>query len=338
MARLEDIAREAHVSIATVSRVLNGNPSVSLSLRKAVLDVVSSSNHLINEKKQFGNSGGLRLIGVIVPDITNPIYGNIIKGIDSVVRPLGFSIVVCDYMDDMQLLVSKFEMLSERGIDGAVFTSPVIPEFLLKQIRKRTYPIVSVLSEPNEFEGFLNVVNIDNESAMASAVSFLYKLGHRRIAFLSGIQTDESAGKKRLQGYYKGLQECGIPLIENYIFESEFTVDGGYAAMRVLYEENEVLPTAVLAACDNMAVGAINYLLDNGLEVPKDISIMGFDDLPICTACRPQLTTIRHCTIDHGVAAANLIIEQIIDRSQKPQRITMPYKIIRRQSVSSLST
>lgn len=181
-------------------------------------------------------------------------------------------------------------------------------------------------------------VNMDNRQAICDMVHFLYHMGHRSIAFIGGPLHDLSAGKKRYDGYMKGMKECSLTIRQDMMsFEESFTIQAGYHGMHQIYERSSMLPTAVLCACDNMAVGAIGFMYDNKIEVPQHISVTGVDDSNLASAIRPSLTTIRHATTDTGVKAAHLLLEYIAAPDFAGGAFKVPYQLLRRQSVRQIS-
>ena len=214
-----------------------------------------------------------------------------------------------------------------------------IPEEHLLWIHRNNKPVIYVCQDIPDFSLKIPIssVNMDNQQAICDMVHFLYNMGHRNIAFIGGPLHDLSAGKKRYQGYMKGLRECSLNTSQDLIsFQESFTIADGYEGMHQIYEKSSILPTAVLCACDNIAVGAIDFMYDNNIQVPEHISVTGVDDSNLATAIRPSLTTIRHATFDTGIKAAQILLEYFASPSFTGNAFKLPYQLLRRQSVKHL--
>lgn len=334
---IRDVAERAEVSVSTVSRVMNNSPVVTDPVRKRVQQAMQELNYRPSDKARGKARKSNKIIGVMLPDISNNIFGRILRGIDSVVAPRGYSIIVCDTAGDIEKELHYFGLLKQRRVDGIIMSNALVTDEHLMWIKRNRQPVVFVCQDPEPPPSFtvpFGVVNINNRQAVCDMVHFLYNMGHRSIAFLSGPLFDPSAGRKRLEGYQKGLEECHLPYREGLVrFGRDFTIECGYADMKSLYEECVSLPTAVLGACDNIAVGAIEFLQDNGVRVPDQISVAGIDDTILASAFRPTLTSLRHATFEQGAKAAEMLFEFMQKGEHDTIVYRMPYKILRRQSV-----
>lgn len=337
---IKDVARDAGVSVSTVSRVLNQNPAVSDDLRARVMDSIKKLDYKPSETAQVAARKSNKLIGVMLPDISNSIFGRILRGIDSIVALRGYSIIVCDTGGELEKELHYFNLLKEKQVDGIIMSNALVTDQHLMWIRRNRRPVVFVCQDPEPLDSIsipYGVVNINNQQALCDMVHFLNNMGHRDIAFLSGPIFDPSSGRKRLEGYQKGLAECLIPFRDGMArYCDDFTIECGYKAMNRLYEECITLPTAVMCACDNIAVGAIEFLLDNKVRVPDQISVTGVDDTVLSSAFRPTLTTLRHATFEQGAKSAEMLFELMKDPGSSGLVYRMPYKILRRQSVRQL--
>lgn len=337
---IKEVAHRANVSISTVSRVLNNSPSVSDEVRSSVLQAVKELRYVPNEAARSAAKKSNKLIGVILPDISNNIFGRILRGIDSVISPRGYNIIVCDTGGDIEKELHYCNVLKQKQVDGIIMSNALITEQHLMWFQRNRCPVVFVCQDPEPPESFtmpFGVVNINNRQAVCDMVHFLNNMGHRNIAFLSGPLFDPSAGRKRFEGYKKGLEECRISYREGLVrFCEDFTIACGYQEMKSLYEECATLPTAVLGACDNIAVGAIEFMQDNHILVPQQISVAGIDDTTLAEAIRPTLTSLRHATFEQGAKAAEMLFEFMMETGLTRLVYRMPYKILRRQSVRQL--
>ncbi len=336
---IQDIAREAKVSIATVSRVINNTKEVSPELKKRVYRVIEENSFRPNPLARGLVTRKSGLIGIVLSDISNNVFGTLTKGIESVCQTKDYTLLVCESGGERENELRLLSTLGERQIDGVLFAGVEVGEELVTAIRRQSYPTVLVTQEVAAGEGALPTVAHDNEKAVWDAVDFLAANGHRRIAFIGGPEKDYSSGYKRLMGYRKALETLEIPYLDSYVEYGSFSFESGFGCMKKIYEENAVLPTAVMACSDLMAVGAIRFLADVGLCVPEHISVMGFDDIGIASYISPELSTVRISYYDEGVEAAKTLfklMEKDNGKGKKPATQYMPHQIIRRKSVKDI--
>lgn len=337
---IQDVAKDAQVSISTVSRVLNNHPFVSSEVRVAVKASIEKLGYKPNQIASRAARKSNKFIGVMLPDISNNIFGRILRGIDSVAWLRGYSLIVCDTAMDINKEMHYFNLLKEKRVDGIIFSNAHVTDQHLMWVKRNHRPVVFVCQDPEPPDSFscsYGVVNIDNRQAVCDMVNVFYNMGHRAIAFLAGPQFDPSAGRKRFEGYKKGLAEQNLPYKESLVyFCDDFTIESGYKTMEHLYQECPALPTAILCACDNIAVGAMEFMQDNNIMIPDQISVAGIDDTEMASVVRPTLTTLRHATFEQGVKAAEMLFDFIHNPEKERVEFRMPYQIIRRQSVKYL--
>ena len=334
---IEDIAREAGVSIATVSRVINKTKPVSAQLRDRVYEVIERNHFKPNSLAQGLITKKTNTIGIIVPDISNAVFGKLTKGMNSIFAKQGYTVVLCESQGKLEKELQLLGILEEKQIEGLLFAGVDVNHTLVNAMLQRDYPVVLVTQEASEDEGVINTVIHNNVEAMYDAVRFLLDNGHRRIAYLGGPRNDFSSGKKRLKGYRRALEEVGIPVNESYIVQGEFSFEAGYQGMKTLYEENSKLPTAVVTGSDVIAVGAMQYLDNMRVRIPDDISILGFDDSEFATYIKPELSTVRISYYDEGVKAAKMLLRMMKGETDLPVTEYVSHKIIRRSTTKRLN-
>ncbi len=339
MITIHEVAKAANVSISTVSRVMNQSDSVSEETRKKVLKEIRELGYLPNASAKKAARKSVKLIGALFPDISNNVFGRILQGINSIVSPLGYNIIICETNGEMEKEIHFLNVLKDKQVDGVIMANVHIPEEQLMWIHKNQKPVIYVCQDIPDFtlRTPSSSVNIDNKQAMCDMVHFLYEMGHRRIAFIGGPLHDLSAGKKRYDGFMKGMRDCNLSIHQDMIcFQEDFSIRSGYRGMHQIYEQSALIPSAVISACDNMAIGAIGFLYDNDISVPGQVSVTGVDDTNLASAIRPSLSTIRHADSDTGVKAARLLLEHIANPDFKGGAFQLPYQILRRQSVRQL--
>jgi len=335
---IKDIAREAKVSKATVSRVMNGSKAVSPELFKRVTEVIEKNNYKPNELARGLVTSKTNTIGIILSDISNPVFGALTKGVNEYCQRMDYTVLVCESAGEKKKELALLNKLEDKKIDGVLFAGVDVDADLIKTMKEKPYPVVLVTNETSCGENVMATVVHDNVKAVREAVRFMIQNGHRKIAFISGPENDYSSGMKRVQGYKEALEEQGIEMLDSYIEYGKFTFDSGFQCMKKIYEENSVLPTAVMACSDLMAIGAMHYLKTVQVKVPDDISIMGFDDSELAMYSEPALSTVRISYFDEGEKAAIELLKRINSTNSKEDARTyyMDYKIIRRNSVKKI--
>lgn len=334
---IQDIAKEANVSIATVSRVINGSKTVSPELKKRVNDVIQKRNFKPNSLARGLITKKTNIIGIIVPDLSNPIFGALTKGINNVCEKKDYTLMVCESGGKKEKEIELLKVLEDKKIDGVLFAGVDINASLVEELEKKEYPKVLVTQEAADGEERIFTVVHDNVKATYDAVSFLIENGHKRIAFIGGPENDFSSGQKRLKGYKLALNENKLKVPDSYIEHGDFTFESGFYCMRKIYEENPLLPTAVMVCNDIMAIGAIRFLKSAKVLVPNDISIMGFDDSELGKYYSPELSTVRISYFDEGVKAAKTLFKLMSNKNYLISKTQfVPHKIIRRNSVRKI--
>ena len=335
---IEDIAKEAQVSIATVSRVMNDSKAVSSELRERVLDAIERNHFKPNSFARGLVTDRSNIIGVIVTDISNPVISTTIKGINSVCQEKGFTVLVSESDGDGKKEQQLLERLEEQKVTGVLLAGMNVDAARVREMLKMDFPIVMVTQQSSDGQTTINTVIHDNVKAIMDAVSFLYVNGHRRIAFIGGPENDYSSGEKRLEGFRRAIEQLGLDIPESYIVHGDFTYEGGRECMRQIYEENAVLPTAVLVCSDLMAAGAVSGASGLGLRIPEDLSIMGFDDTELARYLNPALSTVRIPYFEEGKRAAEELFA-LIETGKKAtgKLVYVTHKVIRRFSVKTLN-
>ena len=320
--------------MSTVSRVINDSKPVNKEKKEKVLKVIKENNFKPNTLARGLIMKKTNVIGVILPDISNNIFSETVKGIDEVLNKNGYNFILCNSGGIASQEIKYLELLIEKKIDGAILSGVEFTEAHKAFFKVNKLPTIMVGQQPED----LDIPSVDTDSFQAAyeAVKFLIALGHLRIACISGPLRDISAGLKRLKGYEKALADSGIAFTQRYCAQGCFTIDSGFAAMEKILQENAEPPTAVFAADDLMAIGAIDCIIDRGLSVPKDISVMGFDDSKIASAFRPALTTVHQDSFNTGSMAASMLLKKLKGETLENNTIFLPHKIISRNSTRAI--
>jgi len=304
---IRTIARLANVSIATVSRTINGVTTVNAKMAKRVWDVIEQLDFVPNTQARALVSGRSKLFGLLVSEITNPFFPELIQGFEDIAVEHGYEILISSTNYDPKRMSHCIRRMLERKVDGVAVMTFGMEEPLLDQLAKRQVPLVFIDVGPDR--PGVSVLKVDYHHGIRKAVQHLAALGHRHISFVSGPARLHSA-QSRLTAFKKSMQECGITPDPSWIIEGDHTLEGGVAAMEKLLAQPET-PTAVLCSNDMTAIGVMHHLYRRGLRVPDDISVIGFDDIHIAEMMMPPLTTIQMSRFDIAKAAFGALRQQV---------------------------
>lgn len=297
------VARLAHVSIATVSRTINHIPTVNPKLTKRVWEAIRELNYFPNTQARALVSGRSRMLGLIVSEITNPFFPELIQGFEDVAVENGYEILIGSTNYEADRMQRCIRRMVERNAEGVAIMTFGIEQPLLDQLADRNVPLVFVDLAPNR--PGMSVLKVDYHNGIRQGVQHLAALGHRRIAFVSGPQRLHSA-QSRLAAFKKALGECGIPVDETLMIEGDHTMEGGMASAQKLMATKD-LPTAIMCSNDMLAIGVLHQLSRSGLRVPDDVSIIGFDDIHMAAMMIPPLTSIQMSRTDIASAAVSAL-------------------------------
>lgn len=330
-----DIAREANVSVATVSRVLNNTAPVKESTRKKVLDVIERNQFQPNALARSLLKKETRTIAMILPDITNPFFPEVFWGAENEGRELGYTFFLCDSAGDYKRETEYLSILRERRVDGVIFLGGRInlakcPTELIQEVEDIAKHMPIVLVNGDLRGSGLHRVYTDEAAGAELVAKHLIDLGHRDIAFLGGLEY-MSTTQVKLKAVRDVLHEHGIDLPPERIKFGPFSVQAGRELMDELIETPN-RPTAVLCVNDFTAIGAIKSGYEHGLRIPDDISITGFDDTPLATAVIPELTTVSQNTNELGKIAVETLHKLINGEKVKKRTVLEPSLIIRKST------
>lgn len=325
--RIREVALIAGVSTATVSRALSNPNLVSEDTRATVLAAIKATGYRPNEAAQNLRHQRTRSIVALVPDLANPFFSKILSGIATVLGPAGYNLLIADTR------VTGADRLSDYAepsrADGLIVLDGSIPPSILSG----KIPIVQACEWALGLKA--PTIRIDNTAAAALAIDHLADLGHRRIGHVTG-PPNNVLSKTRLAGVRDQMQKRGLTLKESFIYQGDFTLESGReAAKHWLLQPTQIRPTAVFLASDTMACGFIGEVLRHGLNVPDDVSVIGFDDIELTSHVAPPLTTIHQPRTSIGHAAAKCLLAQIAQR-EDAQDVILPVELIVRHSTGRL--
>lgn len=329
MTNIQDVARLAGVSTATVSRYLSGERVRSA---QAIADAVRSLDY-----RPSATARGLRLgrhmaIGVVVPDIANPFFAAVTRGIENVLAPEGLHLALANSGES---LGREAELVADlRGrVDGVILAPATETDTVPAHLAASGTPVVFVDRGLRD-NGVFDVVEVDNRAGASAAASHLVGLGHTRVAVISGPLTS-TPGRERHEGFLSALEGLGVTPVPAYVEVADFKEAGGYAAMARLLALPE-RPSAVFVSNNLMSIGALKAVRDGGLRVPEDISLVGFDDLDLGALLDPPYTVVDRPTVAQGEAAARLLLDRLRDPDRPQQSLLLPVRLVVRASTAPL--
>lgn len=324
-----DVAREANVSMATVSRVVNGNPNVKPSTRKKVSEAIDRLGYRPNAVARGLASKKTTTVGVIIPDIASIFFAELARGIDDIATMYKYNIILSNSDQNKEKEFHLLNTMLGKQVDGIVFMGGNITEAHVEEFKKSPVPIV--LAATIERSQQIPTVNIDYKQAAFDAVIGLLEKGHTEVAFVSGPLHDLINLEEKLEGYRKALTSKGIEYCEEFVVEGDYSYDSGIEAYEKLSELPK-LPSAVFVATDEMALGVIHGAQDAGKSIPNDLEIIGFDNTRLATMVRPQLTTVVQPMYDIGAVAMRLLTKLMNKEKVEDHIVVLPHRIEYRNS------
>lgn len=325
-----DVAREANVSMATVSRVVNGNQNVKPATRQKVLAVIERLDYRPNAVARGLASKKTKTVGVIIPDISNVFYAELVRGIEDIATMYRYNIILTNSDQQEEKEVQLLTTLLSKQVDGIVMMSDYISEEMLHEMNRSDVPVV--LAGTVEHSNSFPSVNIEYREAAIDAVNRLIQNGHNRIAFISGSISSPINRDFKLAGYEEALENAEIDVDEDLIVGVNNTYDDGLVAWEQL-RKLENPPTAFFAGSDELAIGLIHGAQDSGLNVPNDIEIISFENSKLARMVRPQLTSVVLPLYDIGAVSMRLLTKFMNKEKIEEQNVVLPYRIEERKTV-----
>lgn len=325
-----DLAREAGVSQSTVSRYLNNDPRVSKQARRNIEAAMTKLGYTRNAAARTLITGHSQLIGLVVSNIANPFYPEVIEAVVATAAEHGYNVILCNTQESPELQLSYLELLVAHQVDGAILTSMMLggDEDVMQRMIKRA-PLVQV---NRTVDGLLtDTVQLDNVRAGTLATDHLLSLGHTRIGYIGG-NPQASTNVKRFEGYRKAMNARGIDVGDDDVRHGQFTHESGYQlATEIAARPSR--PTAFVCGDDEVAMGVMDAVMDQGLRIPEDVAIVGFDDVPVASLRPIGLTTVRQPAAEMGRRAVTLLLERIRgDRDREPVDVLLRPKLIVRRT------
>ena len=332
---LKDVAKRAGVSSMTVSRVINGREGVDVETQKKVEAAIESLDYVPNRIARGLMSQKTATIGLIVPDVVNPFFSQVVRGTEATARKAGFRVLLCNSEGDLRLERDYIEDLVSHRVEGLLL-APATDEsrHSVFPLLRREFPLVLIDRSLPDLDS--DMVVSDSASGACRLVEHLISIGHREIAHVTDAD-DTSTGRERLRGYVQALAAAGIPFREELVLRTTVDRMGGYRAMQQIFDL-ERLPTAIFTVNNMTVVGAMQALRERGMAVPDDMALVCFDDVEHLAVLSPLLTVIDQPAETFGSLGAQLLLERISGKAGKRRgRLVLQTDLIVRLSCGSKS-
>jgi DNA-binding LacI/PurR family transcriptional regulator len=325
---IKHVAERAGVSTATVSRVLAGGDGVSEELGGRVREAMRTLNYHPNRIARNLRARTTRTIGVVIPNIENPFFTSVVRGIENVLQAADHTLLLGNADEDAGHEQVYLRTLRAEGVAGIIFVPVSDTPAAYRQYLDAGVPFVAIDRSPDGLG--IDLVTVANASGARAAVRHLIDLGHRHIGLIGG-PTHYSTANERKAGYEEALAAAGLPRPPQLVRHGDFREAGGYDSMNALLDEAET-PTAVFVANNLMVLGAIRAIHERGMRIPSDIAVVGFDDMPWAMSLQPPLTTVAQPTYELGATAARMLLARLREPDRPVRHIMLETRLVVRAS------
>jgi DNA-binding LacI/PurR family transcriptional regulator len=330
---MKDVARVGGVSLGTVSNVLNDLPTVSKENRKKVLEAIEKLNYSPNFTARALKTKRSKCIGLIIPDINNPFFSEFARGVEDSLQKMGYNLFLCNSDRNAEKERRYIDVLMEKMVDGLILCKSPGPVDVLSNLSRRQNIVLVDTGTYKDIE--CDIIRVDDYVGIKKAMDYLWDHNHRRIAMIAG-PADSLSSLDRVRSYHDFFESKGCDISNKRIQRGDYSWQSGYECAKDLLEGEP--PTAILAANDLMAIGAMKAIHEKGLSVPADVSVMGFDDIGIASLCTPALTTVSQPKYEMGCCSVQCLMDRINNMGSEikiEQKTTiLNTEIIVRNSVS----
>ena len=328
-ASIKDVAKEANVSIATVSRVLNDVDVVNEDTKKKVVEAINKLGYRPNIVARSLKTQRTKTIGIIIPDISSQFYPEIVRGAEDGANIYDYNVMLCNTDLDKQKEIEYLRVLREKMVDGVIFMSNSLDKEVIDVIKNLQMP--TVLVETRDKEGEFPSVTIDNKLAAREAVNYLIGKGKKKIAYMGTQENAMNAAADRYVGYKEAIEEHGLVLNMDRVFFGGLKAQDGYNGMEEVLKRTKDID-AVFCASDECAMGAINSLRENGFDIPQDVEVIGFDNIYAASIFYPKVSTVAQPMYDMGSVGMRMLIKMINKKELEERNIVLSHELIKRQT------
>ena len=329
-ASIRDVAARAGVSVTTVSHTLNATRFVSEAARAKVHEAAHALGYVPSEIARGLKHNTTRTLGMLVPNNSNPYFAEIIRGVEHHCYGAGYSLLLCNSNDDVHQQADHLRVLAERRVDAIVLVASGDDDSIVASCKDLRLPLVLVDREIDAIA--VDLIEVDHAAGGELATAHLLSLGHRRVACIGG-PSDLRPSLQRVAGWRRALEAAGITPRADELVRGDFGPESGAAAMRRLLQSSE-RPTAVFVCNDMMAIGALHAAHEAGIDVPRELSVVGFDDIELAAYTSPPLTTVAQPKEAIGTGAAGLLLERLREGRTEPRRAILQPELHRRATTA----
>lgn len=326
-ATIKDVAKEAGVSLMTVSRVINNKEHIASATREKVQAAIKKLNYMPNLSARNLVLQKADFLGLVVPDISNPFFGDLVKASEKIAKDRGYSVILGDSDGDVTAETEYIEAFRGRMCEAIILVAPRVEDSVLQELNSKI-PLILVDRKIDDEE--IIQVYLDNAAGAYSAVKHLLDLGHRRIGFVMGPENVPNSHRRKA-GYIDALKEYGLEFDSELEFQGEFKVETGKEAFEKFVTMKDP-PTAVFNSNDLMAFGFVIAARDAGYSIPEDFSVVGFDDIFLSSLMEPALTTVRYPFVEMGTQAINMLLDSFDTNRKVTMNENLKHELIIRKS------
>ncbi len=326
---IKEIAKLANVSTSTISRVVNNSGYVKTDVRERVEKIIEETGYRPNAYAKALLLNKSHTIGVILPKINSTSSGDTVAGIDEYISEKGYTLILGNSNHSIDREIELYQVFQEKMVDGIILVATELTLRHKEIIRKSGIPTVILAQESLDSTP---CVVFDEVFAASELAEYLIEKGRKNIAFIGVGEYDIAVGVKRKEGFLKVIREHNLNIPDTYIKKGDFSVESGYKACQELFEENKKKPDAIFAVTDKMAIGAMGYLFEKGLKIPKDIAVVGMGGGYFAKYFHPKITTSKYNYKDMGYEGAKLLYDIISENTTRTKKIVMNHEIVIGQS------
>ncbi len=327
---IKDIARIAEVSTATVSKVINNkDDDIGQATKDRVRRIIKEYNYVPNIMARSLVTKKTKTIGLVIPDIRNPFFPELARGAEDKANEEGYNIIFCNTDDVLTKEEKYINMLIEKMIDGIIFTASSKRTNGFENLQHTSIPIILV-DRDIDFKGVKGKITVNNFQGAYEGTQHLLQSGYKKIVFISGPLLSKP-GIDRYEGYKKALTDFHIPDEDAMMLEGEYKSEWGYEAVKILIEKN-IKFDSLFCGDDLIAIGAIKSLKEEGISIPYDVGIVGFDDIYLASLIDPELTTIKQPNYEMGYQAASMLISVLEKKNPRKKEIVLSTNLLIRKS------
>lgn len=328
---IKDVAKMAGVSISTVSRVINNSKPVSEDIRERILEIIKETNYVPNPVARSLVLKKSNFIGVIVPDISDYKMGEILNGIEEVGKLYDYDILLCNSYGEFEEEKRYIDLLRNKQVAGIIFISWNMTQESVDLIRASNIPAIYISKNAKTFD--IPSVGVDHFRAGEDVAKYLIEKGFKNVCVVEAKIRDTAKDSQIVAGFEKVFQKGKNKMKKMEVIFSKDKISAVYKKVSDFIEKRKNLPDVFFATSDDVAAAVVNALLDKGIRVPQDVSVMGYDDSKIACIVRPQLTTIQQPLYDIGAMAIGVLIKRIDGEENVVEAKVLPHLIVERQSV-----